>query len=115
MGPQGRTGIIDHVGVIVGPNTVLQNTPRKGEHLATIPDFSSAQPIKIARTGANPHEVVARAKKILANPQKYDVAVRNCEHTVSEVVLGFAKSPQIMFFCLLGVIVFFVLAVITRR
>jgi hypothetical protein len=95
-------GIVTHRGVVVAPNLILQNTPHKGEHLATIPEFSSGKPVRVHRTGANPSIVTARAQTVLANPQKYDVFKNNCEHTATKVVDGIAKSPQLGFFAILA-------------
>ena len=89
-------GIIEHCGVLVGHDTVLHNTPGKGEHLATVREFSGGAPVKVRRTGANPSGVWARCQKILSAPKAYDPLERNCEHTTNEVAHGEAKSPQIV-------------------
>ena len=92
---------LEHKGVVVAPNTVLHNTPEKGEHLATLHEFSSGEPVKVHRTGANPSSVIARSQKVLANPKKYDAVSRNCEHTAYEIICGIAKSPLVI----MGVII----------
>lgn len=108
-------GIFDHVGVLVGPNTVLQNTPAKGEHLAPVPEFAAGQPIKVLPTGANPSGVIARARRVLSNAKPYDPISRNCEHTASEVIRGYAKSPQVLFFLAFAAIVLLLVAFWPRR
>jgi hypothetical protein len=89
-------GFVEHEGVFVGSNSVITNTPDKGEHLSTIQEFAAGQPVRVQRTGANPNEIIARAKAILAKPRKYDPAIRNCQHTAAEVITGAAKSRQVM-------------------
>ncbi len=96
-------GLLTHVGVVVGPNTVIHNVPSKGEHLATFQEFSAGKPTKVHHTGANPLAVITRAQNSIGNPKKYDPVRRNCEHTATEVIRGDAKSPQLAFF---GIVVF---------
>jgi hypothetical protein len=112
---QKALGVFDHVGVLVGPNTVLQNTPDRGEHLATLQDFAAGEPIKVLPTGAHPAHVMARARQVLANAKAYNPFSRNCEHTVSEVVRGFAKSPQAIAYITLAVIILLLVVFWPRR
>ncbi len=105
-------GFINHVGVVVGPDAVLQNSPGRGEHIATIQEFAAGQPVVAHRTGAAPGDVLGRARKILANPRAYDLALRNCEHTAGDVLRGVAKSPQFLLWgalAVVGLLVFLVL------
>src|ERR1041385_5727809 len=87
---------VEHEGVAVGSNTVLTNTPEKGEHLTTPEEFAAGNPVRVVPTGANPAGVIARAREILANPKKYNPFARNCQHTSSYVVRGTARSRQVM-------------------
>ena len=107
-------GLFDHIGVVVAPNTVLQNTPGKGEHLSTVNEFSNSQPIKVRHTGADPFIVTARAQKTLANPKQYDAATRNCEHTAYEIVCGIAKSPQFIAAVIVGLCVVMLFVALRR-
>lgn len=88
-------GTVNHVGVLVGPDIVLQNTPSNGEHVCTLYEFSAGQPVSVHPTGADHISVLERTRKILAAPQKYNAFKRNCEHTAYEVAWGAAKSPQV--------------------
>ena len=108
-------GFIDHVGVWVGPNTVIQNTPPKGEHLASVPEFAAGEPVKVVATGADPIRVMARVRQILANAKPYHPISRNCEHTANEVVRGFARSPQLALFVGFGIIALLLILVWPRR
>jgi hypothetical protein len=107
-------GFVNHVGVAVAPNLVLQNTPEKGEHLATLQEFSAGKPVNVLRTGAYPAMVAARAQSALANPQRYHVFLYNCEHTASKIIQGIARSPQLAFFAVMTVVVLLVL-IFSRR
>jgi hypothetical protein len=103
---------VEHFGVAVAPNTVLHNTPEKGEHLSTVEEFSAGQPITVRHTGVDPSTVMARSRQILANPKKYHAVARNCQHTVSEILKGIATSPVVVtlfIVAMVGVLLFFLL------
>ena len=55
-------GIVTHFGVAITSDLVLQNTPEKGEHIATLQQFSAGKPVTVHRTNADPSIVVARAQ-----------------------------------------------------
>jgi hypothetical protein len=82
-----------HPGVAVGPDAVFHNTPERGEHLSSVAQFAAGESIEVRPTGADPRSVIARARDALSRPRRYNLATRNCEHTVSEILWGFAKSP----------------------
>jgi hypothetical protein len=88
-------GAVNHVGVLVGPDIVLQNTPGKGEHVCTMDDFSGGGPVRVCPSGADHMGVLERTRRILAYPRKYNALLRNCEHTAYEAAHGSARSPQI--------------------
>lgn len=98
-------GLMEHYGVVVGPNAIFHNTPQKGEHVSPMADFAAGEKVKVRRTGADPWGVIARLRKALARPQKYDLATRNCEHTVTEVLSGIPKSPTFVVVALIAVAV----------
>lgn len=108
-------GIFNHVGVVIAPNLVLQNTPRHGEHISYMDDFAEGQPVKIQSTGANPLHVMARAGRILAKAKAYNLFSRNCEHTVSDVTHGRPKSPQLLFFLTIALILGLIILLSARR
>ncbi len=102
-------GLINHIGVLVAPNAVLQNTLAKGEHVTDLKGFASGQPVKVLRMAANPSDVVTRARRTLAKPRAYDLFARNCEHTAFEVAHGIARSPQLVFWLMVSIIVLLVI------
>lgn len=93
-------GIVEHVGIIVGADAVYHNTPERGEHVSSVAEFAAGKPVNAVATGVEPASVLNRVQGALSRPKKYCPVTRNCEHSVSEVLLGIAKSPQ-----LLGIIV----------
>lgn len=101
-------GFVTHAAVAIWNGLVLHNTPEKGEHAATVREFAAGGPVAVHPTGANPSVVVARAQRVLANPQGYDPVKNNCEHTVTKVVHGTAWSPQVK--AILGVVIFALVA-----
>ena len=94
---------VRHVGVVVGPDAVCHNTPERGEHVSTIAEFTAGQEITVKHSGINPMIIIANARRILANPKRYDAAVRNCEHTVSDMLHGVAESPAVAVCGVLGI------------
>jgi len=91
-------GLTKHVGVVIGFDQVLHNTPEKGEYISTIQEFGSGFPVTVYRSGASPAVVIVNASRILANPKEYDVLQRNCEHTATETAYGRSDSPQLKAF-----------------
>lgn len=89
-------GLMEHVGVFLGAGLVAENSPERGEHLSTLAEFAEGKPIRVHSGNGNTLEVLRRAKKVLDNPEPYDVLRNNCEHTASKIVQGYAKSPQLM-------------------
>jgi hypothetical protein len=108
-------GIVAHVGIVVGPDTVLHNTPEKGEHLATVRDFANGYPVRVYSTGANGMTVQSRCRTTIAKRRKYHALLRNCEHTAYEVLCGIAKSPQVLAALTFGVIILLAFIVLRRR
>ena len=98
-------GFINHVGVCVGPNAVLQNTPSRGEHIATVQEFAAGAPIQVKPTGVSPVLVLSRLREMLHRRRPYHVLERNCEHTATEVTFGKAISPQMVFWTCLAIAV----------
>jgi hypothetical protein len=108
-------GLVEHFGVVIGPDAVLQNTPERGEHLTSFVEFAAGQRIRKWSTSANPMSVVARARQILARPREYNAVNRNCQHTAHEAADGRAKSPiiTILFWTIVAAVIW--LLVVKRR
>ena len=97
-------GFLQHVGVAIAPDRVLQNTRDRGEHVTTLQGFSAGKPVTVRRSDAHPAIVRARAEAVLANPQPYDPVLNNCEHTASKIIHGIARSPQLAFIVIMAVV-----------
>ena len=108
-------GFVHHIGVIVGSDAVLHNTPGSGEHLATVQGFSGGRPMTVRHTGADAWAVLARARTVLSNPKGYDPIARNCEHTAYEVVSGRPRSPQVVAIFVIGAVVVALLLALNQR
>ena len=106
-------GIITHIGAVIGHNQVLQNTPEKGEHVATFEEFANGELVKAHKTGAHPAKVHANVQRILENPKSYHPVARNCEQTATEAVEGKPRSPQmaVIICCVAGFIIAIFVAV----
>lgn len=89
-----QKGAFRHVGIVVTEG-ILENRPGSFERVVSLPEFTGNLPYQVRRTDADPRIVMARARKILAAPRPYNPVSQNCEHTVSEVLMGRAESPQL--------------------
>ena len=97
-------GFVQHLGVVAGNNRIFENTPDKGEHLSTLPEFAAGQSMTVHPTGAAPAQVKARVRHALANYRPFRLFGRNCEDSVYEVVEGKARSPQLGWWLLFAAI-----------
>jgi hypothetical protein len=86
---------VQHVGVVSPGGRVLENDPVHGERVNSLSGFAAGKPVRVHRTNAPSGEVVQRARSLLANPKRYDLLKRNCEHTANEVIRGRPFSPQV--------------------
>lgn len=94
-----KTGVW-HLGVCLGADEVLHNTPGigGGERLTSYKTFSLGQEVFVAHSNPETRAaVIERASGVLAHPHTYSYVWRNCEHTVYEVVEGRAHSPTVRF------------------
>jgi hypothetical protein len=108
-------GLIEHRGVVIGDDTVLHNTPQRGEHAVTVADFAGGQAITVKPTGADPSVVSARSREILAKPRRYNPLRRNCEHTASDASRGDAESPTATFVIFVTVIAAVIGVILARK
>lgn len=101
-----RKGIapVIHYGVVVGDNLIVQNTPDTGEHAVTFHEFSAGEQVMVKRSNVHPSVIVGRARAILNNPQKYDIFLNNCEHTVAKIINGKPLSSQILLWSTLAIL-----------
>jgi hypothetical protein len=92
-----KTGVW-HLGVYVGRDEVLHNSPGLGggERITSYTAFGLGQEVFVAHSNQETRDaVMERASGILAHPQTYSYVWRNCEHTVYEVIEGRAYSPTV--------------------
>jgi hypothetical protein len=104
-------GIIQHEGVVVGPNAVLHNTPDKGEHVSTVDEFADGKPVQVRPTATASAVIRSRANQLLCRPRPYDPFGRNCQHTASELVSGRASSAWVQVLTILLVVAAAALAI----
>lgn len=92
-----------HVGAYYGNGLVLHNHRTNGAELVSLQQFANEKNVVVLEGGVN--DVSAfynRVHHVLARRQPYDFVTNNCEHTASYVREGVAKSPQLVFFGILG-------------
>ena len=89
-----RKGLVMHKGVALGDGRVLHNTPFRGEHVSSEHDFRAGRRLYVERV-----DDVSRARALrraeLNRSRPYNLLTNNCEHTVSRVTDGRARSPQL--------------------
>lgn len=90
-----RKGMVMHVGVYIGNQLILHNTPDKGEHSVDFDTFANGKTVYARPTNMIPYRVVAKAQQLLASPAKYQLFKRNCEHTASSLINDSPQSAQL--------------------
>lgn len=89
-------GVIRHVGLATGYGTVIHSSRRYGEVRETSENqFSQGEPVRVIayETELSGTEIVTRARRKMG--QRYGLLTRNCEHFVSWVISGTARSGQL--------------------
>ena len=89
-------GVIRHVGIATGYGNVIHASARYGQVLETSEKlFSRGKPIRTLphHSRLSGTHLVVRARSKIG--QRYGVLTRNCEHFVSWVVSGEARSGQL--------------------
>ena len=89
-------GAFRHVGLATGYGTVIHSSARFGQVMETSQaQFSRGVAIEIIpyQSDLSGSEIVARARGKIG--QRYGLLTRNCEHFVSWVITGKAKSGQL--------------------
>lgn len=95
---QKLTGFGEHWGVLLPNGIVAHNTDDKGPHYVTMQEFSAGKNIRIIRK-VPPSEYEStlwRIQQELSNPKDYDLVTNNCEIFANRVTGHPPKSPQIM-------------------
>ena len=86
-----------HKGAYLGDGSVLHNHPERGEEVVTLDQFADGGEITVTQYGVEDVAAFfARAAETLANPGSYDFIRNNCDHTVTRLRTGIAKSPQVV-------------------
>jgi len=90
-----KSRFIQHVGLYAGGGNVFANDPQKGEGLVPFAEFSQGQVVQVERTALPADLVARRLREKLATARPYSLLTNNCEHSVFDVLLGKASSPQL--------------------
>lgn len=91
-------GPVTHVGVLLDGGLVLHNTPRRGEHVSTLAEFSRGHPVSVQRLDDSARlRLLARAR---ARDADYHLLRNNCEHTCYRALDGEPRSPQLLSYSL---------------
>ena len=90
-----RKSMVMHVGLYLGDNRVLHNSPKKGETEVSYDEFAAGKPVFARASGLAPHTLAAKAAVLLANPGDYRLFKNNCEHTIGKILDDDAISRQL--------------------
>ena len=90
-------GIVMHVGVFLGNNKVLHNSPDSNSEIVTLEKFSADKPIKVVRRSIKePEFFKQRIDYALKIGKAYNPFSYNCEQLATYVVEGSSQSKQIV-------------------
>lgn len=91
-----RKGLVMHRGIALGDGRVLHNTPFKGEHVCSESEFRAGKRMYTSNLdGDQRGRALHRANGHDRRGRGYNLLTNNCEHTVSRVMTGEARSPQL--------------------
>jgi hypothetical protein len=98
-------GAYIHYGVYAGNNLVFNCTPKKGEHLCPIHEFSDGKEITVVPV---PYHLKQAASlnifTLVSDPQPYDLLSNNCEHSVFKAYGLEPASGQVKFWATMGLL-----------
>ncbi|MCL1077042.1 hypothetical protein D5R81_03915 [Parashewanella spongiae] len=90
-------GIVQHVGVFLGGNKVLHNSPDCNTAIVSLEKFSADKPIKVVRRSIKePEFFKQRIDYALTIEKTYNPFSYNCEQLATYVVEGNSQSKQIV-------------------
>lgn len=90
-----RKGLVMHKGVALGDGRVLHNTPLRGEHVSSENEFRAGRRLYTQSVDSGDRQRALLRLGGEAPSRKYNLLTNNCEHTVSRVTTGKARSPQL--------------------
>lgn len=90
-----RKGPFMHRGVVLADGRILHNSPFRGEHVVSESEFRAGRRLHVNYTDC-PRRRRFAATARPDDGRGYNVLTNNCEHTVSRVLTGEAKSPQLV-------------------
>lgn len=90
-----RKGMVMHVGVYIGNELILHNTPKHGEHSTDFDTFANGKTVFAKATQLPSDQVIKNASEILSSPEQYQLFKRNCEHTANGVIRQNPASDQL--------------------
>lgn len=91
-----RKGVVVHKGLVLDDGRVLHNMPARGEHVSSVAEFADGHRIEVVPQALDQRRAaVRRAEDALRRPRSYHLLEHNCDHTVTHLTEGRARSPQL--------------------
>ncbi len=92
-----RKGPFRHIGIVVGDDEILHNTPLRGEHLSSTRAFAKGKGVCVEYQDTQGRSRVVKSAKahLESGTRSYNPLTNNCEHTVNRITTGRAHSPQL--------------------
>jgi hypothetical protein len=93
-------GPVQHRGIYLGDDKVFENTPEAGERIGSLAEFAQGQPVTVEKVTAlsahELHELYRRVHAAANARRRYDLITNNCDHAVTRIIEGEARSPQLV-------------------
>mgnify|MGYP003118627555 CR=1 FL=1 len=89
--------LVQHAGVVVGDNAVLQNSP-SGVEICSLTEYGEGKVIKVISSNlpeTDKEEFIKRALELVQKGKKYQLLNFNCEHLVSSIKYLKPSSSQV--------------------
>lgn len=92
-----RKGPFRHVGIVLGEDEILHNTPLMGEHVSSLREFGKGKSVRMeyADTRGRAYALHSARAHLESGARGYNPLTNNCEHTVHRITTGRAHSPQL--------------------
>jgi len=91
-----RKGLVMHKGISLGDGRVLHNTPFRGEHICSESEFRAGKRMYVNHLDGSLRQRALRRADVTEHRNRgYNLLRNNCEHTVTRLTTGEARSPQL--------------------
>ncbi|RXJ70668.1 hypothetical protein CS022_22650 [Veronia nyctiphanis] len=90
--------IVQHVGVVVGPNQVIHNTPSNGVSITSYDEYAAGKEVKVKSENLSVEQqdaLIEKALEIVNSAKSYNLVAFNCEQLATLITEGRPRSEQV--------------------